>query len=355
MAGAALAAGFLMLITDSEPALAAFPGENGKIAFYSQRDGNNLEVYTMNADGSGQTNLTKNPAFDLRPVFSPNGTKIAFESNRSGNDEIWMMNADGSAPENLTNNPGSDAGATFSPDGTKIVFMSYRGDDFEIYVMNADGSGVGRLTNSPIDDTAPSWSPDSTKIAFQSYRDGNFEIYVMNGDGTNQTNFTNSPGVDWEPTFSPDGTKLAFASDGNHQGSAPDIYVSNLDGSGKTQLTTDLAMDDIPDWQRLPDATKPTITLTTPANGATYKLGTIVNASYECADEARGSGLESCTGTVPKGSPINTSTVGTKSFTVTATDKVGNTDTVTHTYKVTKNGKPPSSGGGGKGGGPKPK
>ncbi len=89
-------------------------------------------------------------------------------------------------------------------------------------------------------------------------------------------------------------------------------------------------------------------------DGATYKLGATVNASYECTDEDGGSGLKSCTGTVANGSPIDTAAEGTKTFTVTAEDNAGNKETVTHTYNVTKNGKSPSSGGG-KGGGPKPK
>jgi hypothetical protein len=82
-----------------------------------------------------------------------------------------------------------------------------------------------------------------------------------------------------------------------------------------------------------PDTTKPTITITTPANNATYRLGEPAKAAYTCADTG-GSGLYSCQGTVPNGSYINTGTVGTKSFTVTARDRAGNTTSVTRTYTV---------------------
>src|SRR5215217_8845777 len=82
------------------------------------------------------------------------------------------------------------------------------------------------------------------------------------------------------------------------------------------------------------DATKPTIALSTPADGATYALNQDVAAKYSCQDENGGSGLKSCEGTVPNDSPIDTASPGQKSFTVTATDNAGNTDSVTRTYTV---------------------
>ncbi len=85
------------------------------------------------------------------------------------------------------------------------------------------------------------------------------------------------------------------------------------------------------------DTTKPTITLTTPAEGATYSFYQVVNASYSCQDEAGGSGLKSCQGTVANGSAIDTASSGTKTFTVTATDNAGNQQVLTHTYSVGDN------------------
>jgi hypothetical protein len=112
----------------------------GRIAFISKRDGN-WEIYVMNADGSGQTNLTNNPAHDWGPSWSPDGRRIAFYSDRDGNWEIYVMNADGSGQTNLTNNPADDWGPSWSPDGRRIAFFSDRDGNREIYVMNADGSG----------------------------------------------------------------------------------------------------------------------------------------------------------------------------------------------------------------------
>jgi WD40 repeat protein len=141
----------------SAPAQAAFPGSNGTIAFDSNRDGN-LEIYSMNADGTNPTNLTNNTAADIRPAFSPDGSKIAFQSGRDGNDyEIYSMNADGTNPTRLTNNPAFDAAPAFSPDGSKLAFQSHRDGNPEIYSMNADGTSPTRLTNNPANEEAPDW------------------------------------------------------------------------------------------------------------------------------------------------------------------------------------------------------
>jgi hypothetical protein len=213
-----------------------------RIAFASTRDANS-EIYVMNADGSGQTRLTTNPAVDATPAFSRDRTKIAFSSGRTGNGDIYVMNADGSSQTRLTTSAATDAFPAFSPDGTKIAFSSSRTGNGDVYVMNADGSSQTRLTTSGAVDGEPTWSPDGTKVAFASGRTGNGDLYVMNADGSGQTRRTTSVAVDSSPDWSGDGTKLAFASrrDGNFE-----VYVMNADGSGQTRLTTNPAVDGEP-------------------------------------------------------------------------------------------------------------
>ena len=111
----------VMLVVGASPAPAAFPGANGKIAFTSDGDGNG-DVFVMNADGSGRTNLTNNPAYDIDPAWSPAGNKIAFTSGRDGSLEIYVMNADGSGQSNLTSNAAIDVEPAWSPAGNKIAF-----------------------------------------------------------------------------------------------------------------------------------------------------------------------------------------------------------------------------------------
>jgi len=237
----------------ARPGDAAFPGANGKIAFSNDQSGK-YEVYVMNADGSGQTNLTNNPASDTVPAWSPDGTKIAFRTERDGNGEIYLMNAGGTNPTNLTNNPASDSGPAWSPDGTKIAFDSLANG--EVYVMNADGSGQTPLISNSASDYGPAWSPDGTKIAFTSLRDGNPEVYVMNANGSGPTNCTNNPESQSDPDWSPDGTKIAFTDNRNNP-SQSEVYSMNFAGgvcSSPTNLTNVLSIyDGSPAWS--PDGT----------------------------------------------------------------------------------------------------
>jgi Tol biopolymer transport system component len=226
----------------------------GQIAFASDRDNGNLEIYVMNADGTNPVRLTNHEARDLFPAWSPDGTKIAFTSDRdNGNAELYVMNADGTNPVRLTTHEADDLAPAWSPDGTKIAFTSERDGNLEIYVMNADGTNTVRLTDHPERDAEPDWSPDGTKIAFWSERDGNSEIYVMNADGTNPTNLTDDPELDpeldAEPAWSPDGTKIAFWST---RGIGDQIYVMNADGTNPTGLPVTNASE--PAWS--PDGTK---------------------------------------------------------------------------------------------------
>jgi hypothetical protein len=222
-----------------------------KIVFTSTRDGN-YEIYVMNADGSEQTRLTRNPADDGFAAWSPDGKRMAFRSNRDGNYEIYVMNADGSDQARLTRNPAEDGSAAWSPDGKKIAFQSNRDGNYDIYVMNADGSDQTRLTRNQTVDALAAWSPDGTKIAFASNRDGpKGELYVMNADGSDQTRLTRNQAIDALPAWSPDGAKIVFGSnrDGNYE-----IYVMNADGSGQTRLTRNAAADNGATWS--PDGKK---------------------------------------------------------------------------------------------------
>lgn len=154
----------------SPGAEAVFPGANGKMAFTSLRSGD-FEVFVMNADGSGQTNLTNTTALDSHPSWSPDGTRIAFNSDRDGNFQVYVMNADGSGQTNLTSNPANDSQPAWSPDGARIAFATDRDGNAEVYVMNADGSEQARLTSSPATDFEPNWqtlSPFPKKVSLKA-------------------------------------------------------------------------------------------------------------------------------------------------------------------------------------------
>lgn len=282
--GVGVVLAFILLLTSVifPPAVhAAFPGTNGKIAFQSDRDGN-FEIYVMDADGSGQTNLTNNPERDVEPAWSSDGRKITFVSDREGNPEIYVMNADGSGQTRLTNNPAGDSLPAWSPDGTLIVFT--RGEAFgiaQIWVMKADGSCETQLTNESLLNSAPVWSPDGTMIAFfKAVLGGDADVWVMNVVvqhpdcplniyGTEQTNLTlNSEQQDLDPDWSPDGTKLAFFRGG---GGLSEIWVMNANGSGQTKLSTSSTVGDgVPVWS--PDGAKIAFTSLRDGNGEIYVM-----------------------------------------------------------------------------------
>ncbi len=227
-----------------EPTATSTPARGPRIAFVSLRDGNN-EIYLMNADGSGVTRLTNNPAIDYVPACSWDGTRIAFMTRRDGNNEIYVMNSNGSGVTRVTNDPADEWDPAWSPDGARIAFVSIRAGNNEIYVMNANGSGVTRVTNSPASDRYPSWSPDGARIAFTSYRDGNDETFVINSNGTGITRLTNNSAMDYDPSWSPDGTRIVFVS--NRAGNE-EIYVMNTSGGGVTRLTNNPGVDLNPAW-----------------------------------------------------------------------------------------------------------
>jgi Tol biopolymer transport system component len=158
-------------------AQAAFPGANGKIVFRTNRDGN-AEIYTMNPDGTDRVDLTRNPAEDVDPRWSPDGKRIVFASNRSGNYEIYTMNTDGGGVTRLTHTSADKRRPAWTADG-RILFQSGSFANRTIYQMKADGSGIQQLTPSSSDNAYPTASPRGDRIAFSSLRSGTQRLYTM--------------------------------------------------------------------------------------------------------------------------------------------------------------------------------
>lgn len=218
------------------------------------------EIFVVAADGSERRNITHDPANDWGPDWSPDGTTIAFNSDRDGGRlRGYLVEPDGSNLRPLDIDAWVEY-PSFSPDGTRIAFMGHDGGDYEIYVADLDNGATEQLTDSPGDDGWPAWSPEGSTIAFTSERDDcafrapdedcwrtepddeHRDTWIMHVDGSDQRRVSAETGqfVAW----SPDGRYLLI--------SGRALYVVRPDGTGRLELRADgisLPLGGIPDWR----------------------------------------------------------------------------------------------------------
>ncbi len=261
--------GFLLFVSllafAAGSTFAASPSRaNGRIAFTSDRDGNR-EIYVMDADGTNQVRITNNSVVDDHPVWSADGTKIAFVSlNSIGRYSIFQMNPDGTAkaeitalisdPTLITNFVRLEYSMSWSPDGGRITYQ----DAQDIFVVDLNTGFRHNLTsdsgNPP--DHHPSWSPDGSTILFSSYG----VVYRIDPDGTNLHHVLSSnQGAAYSPSWSADGSRFSFI-DAEYFEKAPpvsQIRTAKANGTNVVILDggfPDLNLRDFPRWS--PDGSR---------------------------------------------------------------------------------------------------
>jgi hypothetical protein len=217
-----LVAAVLLIVA---PARAAFPGDNGRIAFTGINPSTGkANVYTAEADGAGLAQLTSDGVSD-NPVFSPDGSQLAFTSGS----KVYIGDPNAQNRQLVLDFGVGAYGLDWSPDGTKLVAAFPNCADFDcepdIYTFGTDGSDLTDLTNSIFAEQNPSWSPDGSKIAFDGDAVGSDrDVYTINADGSDRLNITAdlaNPAT--QPDWSPDGSKIAFDPG----------QISNPDGTGR--------------------------------------------------------------------------------------------------------------------------
>lgn len=139
-----------------------FPSSDGKKLVFEITLGGFQQLFIMNPEGSGQTQITHDAANHDTPSWSPDGHKIAYVSDKTGHAVIYMMNPDGTGEERLTDNQHEYIHPNWSPNGAKVIYCS----DDDLFTMNADGTGVQLLANTEGRATEPRWSPDGKTIYF---------------------------------------------------------------------------------------------------------------------------------------------------------------------------------------------
>ena len=309
----AMSAVVTLSLSLASPANATTPGRNGRITFMEPDAAGFWQVWVANADLSGQRQLTHGAANSGWPVWSPDGKKIAFDTDRGDADpnndpainDIFTMNPDGSGLRNLTGSKDFSADAGWSPDSKTIAFDSDRGDypaKQGIYVMRADGSHVRRVTSlaaGQANDLAPRFSPDGWHLVFTRYGAGDFgdsALFTVDVLGRHEhqlTSFAIGAGdADWapdgrkivfeaypsasstgnadvvpsggglvkqlthdgsaDPVWSPDGTKILFLHASTKNGEFfIGLATMKPDGSGISYLTSTSAQQHQPDWQSI--------------------------------------------------------------------------------------------------------
>jgi len=180
----------------------------GEILVTSTRLGS-ADLYAFDrGDPSAFTPITAGAGDDIGPVYSPDGSQVAFASNRDGNFEIYVMDADGVNPLRVTQTTANETEPAWTPDGRQLLYQADASGTLQVWIMNADGSNQRPLTEGP-PNHEPVVSPDGSTVAFTSVRDGNYEIFLMNLDGSNQRNLTQTASLhERAPAWLGNGTVL---------------------------------------------------------------------------------------------------------------------------------------------------
>jgi serine/threonine-protein kinase len=226
----------------------AFSPDGSRIAFNSDRDsGPNgaHSIYTMNLDGSDLKRITQGTG--RSPSYSPDGSTIVFQSDREGGREhLWVVPVDGGEARQITRGTQNDTAPNWSRDGTRIVYQSDAGGGVtHIFTVDARGGTPRQLTDGATRDNRPVWSPDGKQIAFARFENNQWNIYVMNADGSDIRKLTDGS-FNINPSWSPDGKQILFQSD--RENGQQQVFVMPAEGGPARRVTQLTAINASPSW-----------------------------------------------------------------------------------------------------------
>ena len=220
-----------------------------------------FDLYRKSVDGRTVTQLTNDPSDDLMPSISPDGSTVAFASNRNGNWDIFTMPIAGGAPTQITFDADEEVQPTWAPDGKRLAFSRQNGRTgaWEIWIVDTSMPGVRSFV---CEGFMPRWAPvESTdKLLFQRARQRGSRLYgiwtvdIVQGEGRNPTEVLSARNAAiLQPSWSPDGARIVFTTvenpaDGVDWPDRSDIWVIDADGTNRTGLTRDQFRNMQPVW-----------------------------------------------------------------------------------------------------------
>ncbi len=252
----------LLLACDSggvAPTATPNPGLKGRIAFSKQAAVNTTsDLFLINADGTGEVQVTAGAKVQGEFAWSQKGDRIAFSGlNAAGKLQINVVSLlPGQQPQtiNLSQAEVDETFPSWSPDGSQLTFASKRGGSYQVYTMQADGSGARQISSGYAYAGWPSWSPDGSQLAFvagETSAGGELlkaELYTMRPDGSAAKKLTSYNTILLRPRWSPDSQRLTFIYRQADATRTPKLYLTNADGSGQRAITEGTARDNNPLW-----------------------------------------------------------------------------------------------------------
>ncbi len=197
----------IIVLDDTNRTAVSWSPDGSQLAYTAQAT--SVEIFVSTVDGADARQLTHNRYIEGVPAWNPVSGLLVFTSDRGGNGswndhtDIYTLNLDDDEVIRLTNTAEREFNPVWSPDGTQIAFTYYFDDNRDIYVMDADGSNLTRLTTDPAQDSYPSWSPDGTRIVFQSDRFGNDALFILDLEDGSEGLLTDHFADERYPAWSP--------------------------------------------------------------------------------------------------------------------------------------------------------
>ena len=170
-------------------------------------------IWRIPSDGQTGSRLIESDFTEYFPQFSPDGSRIAFQTDRTGTYQIWTADADGKNLRQITDTPFPSSSPGFSPDGSLIAFNQKNGEDFANYIISARGGTPRRISPEGAQEDFPVWSADGRYIYFASNRSGERNIWKMNADGSGEAVQITTIGA-YRATPTPDGKTVYFTKTG---------------------------------------------------------------------------------------------------------------------------------------------